>query len=224
MQAAGTSFAVIGAGGLGGPVAYALAAAGARRLVLCDDDVVELSNLQRQIHFTTRDVGRRKVEALADELVRRGFPAARIDAVPARFDEGSAARVLDGVDVAVEGTDDPATKFALNDVAVARRLPFAIGAVERYSGQVWSALPGRTACYRCLFEAPPDDAASCADAGVLGAAVGAIGGLLAARALLLATGDATCAGELVVVDDLSGGSPPRRVRYNRRPDCTACRS
>jgi adenylyltransferase/sulfurtransferase len=192
--------------------------------VLVDPDRIDAKNLNRITFARTCDVGRRKVEALADELVRRGFPAARIDAVPARFDERSAARVLDGVDVAVEGTDDPATKFALNDVAVARRLPFAIGAVERYSGQVWSALPGRTACYRCLFEAPPDDAASCADAGVLGAAVGAIGGLLAARALLLATGDATCAGELVVVDDLSGGSPPRRVRYNRRPDCTACRS
>jgi adenylyltransferase/sulfurtransferase len=222
VQLADTSFAVIGAGGLGGPVALALAAAGAGRLVLCDHDVVELGNLQRQIQFTARDLGRRKVDALAGELVRRGFPAARIDAVPARFEPA----LLDGVDVVVEGTDDPPTKFAVNDAAVARGLPFAIGAVERYSGQVLAALPGRTACYRCLFEDPPaaDQAPTCADAGVLGAAVGAVGGLLAGAALLLATGDATSAGELWVLDDLTSRLPPRRVRYNRRRDCTACRT
>ncbi|HYU14794.1 MAG TPA: ThiF family adenylyltransferase, partial [Candidatus Acidoferrum sp.] len=163
-SAADTSFALIGAGGLGGPVAYALAAAGAGRIVVCDDDRVELSNLQRQIQFTTADIGRRKVDALAGELVRRGYPAARIRALAVRFAADTAAEVLDGVDVLVEGSDDPATKFAANDEAMARALPFAVGGVERYGGQVLTALPGRTGCYRCLFEAPPepDAAPSCA--------------------------------------------------------------
>jgi adenylyltransferase/sulfurtransferase len=218
--AADTCFALIGAGGLGGPVAYALAAAGARRLVVCDHDRVELSNLQRQVQFTTADVGRRKVDALAGELVRRGYPAARIHAVDARFTPASAAQLLDGVDVLVEASDDPATKFAANDEAMARALPFAIGGVERYGGQVLAARPGEAGCYRCLFEEPPELAPTCADAGVLGAVVAAIGGLLARAALALA-GD-ELAGELLIVDDVAARSPARRVRYKPRHGCPAC--
>ncbi|HEU5060368.1 MAG TPA: ThiF family adenylyltransferase, partial [Kofleriaceae bacterium] len=168
-----TSFALIGAGGLGGPVAYALAAAGARSITVCDPDLVDLGNLQRQVQFTTADVGRPKVEALADELGRRGFARTAIRALPVRFAADTADLGLAGAEVAVEGSDDPATKFALNDLALARRLPFAIGGVERQAGQVFRGRPG-AACYRCLFEAPPGDsdpAPGCADAGVLGAAV-----------------------------------------------------
>jgi molybdopterin-synthase adenylyltransferase len=221
-SAADTSFALVGAGGLGGPVAYALAAAGAGRLVLVDHDTVELSNLQRQIQFTTADVGRRKVDALASELVRRGYPAGRIRALAVRFSRETADDVLDGVDVLVEGSDDPATKFAANDEAMRRALPFAVGGVERHAGQVLSAVPGRSGCYRCLFEEPPppERAPSCAEAGVLGAAVAVIGGLLALAALGLARGDG--AAELVVVDDVSARSAPRRVRYNPRLGCPAC--
>ena len=233
--AAETSFALIGAGGLGGPVAYALAAAGARRIVLCDHDRVELSNLQRQIQFTTGDVGRRKVDALAGELVRRGYPAARIRTHAVRFSPATAAEVLDGVDVVVEGSDSPPTKFAANDEAMRRALPFAVGGVERHGGQILSALPGRSGCYRCLFEEPPpaEDAPSCAEAGVLGAAVAVMGGLLARAALELAAdrgGAHIAAGPgdggpgLTVVDDVSARSAPRRVRYNPRPGCPACRA
>ena len=214
-----TSFALIGAGGLGGPVAYALAAAGAGRLVLVDHDRVELSNLQRQIQFTTADVGRRKVDALAGELVRRGYPADRIRALAVGFSRETAAEVLDGVDVVVEGSDDPATKFTANDEAMRRALPFAIGGALRHAGQVLAAVPGRGGCYRCLFEEPPESAPSCAEAGVLGAAVAVIGGLLARAALELARGGAT---ELLVVDDVSARSTPRRVRYNPRLGCPAC--
>ncbi len=234
--AAETSFALIGAGGLGGPVAYALAAAGARRIVLCDHDRVELSNLQRQIQFTTADVGRRKVDALAGELVRRGYPAAHIRAHAVRFSPATADEVLDGVDVLVEGTDSPPTKFAANDEAMRRALPFAVGGVERHGGQVLAAVPGRSGCYRCLFEEPPspEAAPTCADAGVLGAAVAVIGGLLARAALELAADRAGSAGVevaghagpglLLVVDDVSARSAPRRVRYNPRLGCPACRS
>jgi adenylyltransferase/sulfurtransferase len=223
--AADTCFALVGAGGLGGPVAYALAAAGARRIVVCDDDRVELSNLQRQVQFTTADIGRRKVDALAGELVRRGYPAERIRPLAMRFTPATADEVLDGVDVLVEGSDDPATKFAANDEAMARTLPFAVGGVERYGGQVLAAMPGRSGCYRCLFEDPDRDAPSCADAGVLGPAVAAVGGLLARAALTLAGERSGLAvGELLVLDDVGARSPPRRVRYNPRPGCPACGS
>jgi molybdopterin/thiamine biosynthesis adenylyltransferase len=219
-----TRFAVIGAGGLGGPVAYALAAGGAHALTIVDPDVVDLGNLQRQVQFTTADIGRRKVEALADELVRRGTARSAIRPLAVRFAADTADRILDGVDVVVEGSDDPATKFAVNDAALARRMPFAIGGVERWSGQVFAGRPGAS-CYRCLFESPPldsDPAPSCADAGVLGAAVAVIGGLLARTALDLAQGGA--GGELLVVDDTAISAPPRRVRYNPRPGCPACRN
>jgi len=223
----GPSFAIVGAGGLGGPVAYALGAAGAGRLLLCDHDRVELSNLQRQVQFTTADVGRLKVEALADELVRRGVPAARIEPVAARFSRESAGDLLAGIDVAVEGSDDPATKFALNDEAVARGLRLAIGGVERYRGHVLAAWPGQSGCYRCLFEDPPgeeDEAPSCADAGVLGAVVAVIGGLLARAALALAAGDRDAAGMIWVLDHAGARSGARQVRYNPRPGCRACQA
>jgi molybdopterin/thiamine biosynthesis adenylyltransferase len=219
-----TSFALIGAGGLGGPVAYALAAAGTNSLVICDPDVVDLGNLQRQVQFTTADVGRPKVQALVDELVRRGAPRGSIRPMELRFAAGTADRILEGIDVVIEGSDDPATKFAVNDLALARGLRFAIGGVERYGGHVFAGRPG-AACYRCLFESPPldsDPAPSCADAGVLGAAVAVIGGLLARTALDLAAGER--GGELLVMDDTAAGSPPRKVRYNPRPGCPACRT
>ena len=191
---------------------------------MCDPDRVDLGNLQRQVQFTTADIGRPKVEALADELVRRGAPRGAIRPLAIRFGAGTADRILEGIDVVVEGSDDPATKFAVNDLALARRLPFAIGGVDRYAGQVFAGRPG-AACYRCLFESPPtgsDPAPSCADAGVLGAAVAVIGGLLARTALDLARG--APGGELLVVDDTGAGSPPRKVRYNPRPGCPACRT
>ena len=219
-----THFALIGAGGLGGPVAYALAAAGQHSLVICDPDRVDLGNLQRQVQFTTADVGRPKVQALGDELERRGAPRGSIRPMAIRFEAGTADRILEGIDVVIEGSDDPATKFAVNDLALARGLPFAIGGVERYGGQVFAGRPG-AACYRCLFESPPldsDPTPSCADAGVLGASVAVIGGLLARTGLDLAAGGE--GGELLVVDDTASGSPPRKVRYNPRPGCPACRT
>jgi molybdopterin/thiamine biosynthesis adenylyltransferase len=211
---------VIGAGGLGGPVACALAAAGARRLVVCDHDRVELSNLQRQIQFTTDDVGRGKAEALAAELVRRGYPADRIRAIAARFGSSSADHILDGVDVVVECSDDPDTKFTANDEALRRALPFAVGGVLRHGGQVLAVVPGQSGCYRCLFEEPPERAPTCAEAGVLGPAVAVIAGLLARAAIELAAGAAQ-PGQLVVVDEVASGST-RRVRYNPRRGCPAC--
>jgi adenylyltransferase/sulfurtransferase len=216
-------FALIGCGGLGGPVACALAAAGAGELVLCDHDTVELSNLQRQIQFRTADVGRSKPDALADELARRGHPRRRTRLVPERFTREAAARVLAGASVAIDGSDDVATKFAVSDACVAFGVPFVIASVVRYNGQVLAAIPRETGCYRCLFEAAPvdDEPPSCAQAGVLGAAVAVIAGHAAHAALRLADRRAPDA-QLLVFDDLASAAPPRRVSFRRRPDCPAC--
>jgi adenylyltransferase/sulfurtransferase len=199
-----TAFTIIGVGGLGCPLALDLALGGAR-LVLVDDDRVELSNLPRQILFRTADVGRLKVEAAADALVRRGVPAARIEAVAARWSGET-------VGVVCEGSDSLATKFAVNDRCVAQAVPLVIGGVLRHEGQVFPIAPGG-ACYRCLFEAPPDEAPSCADAGVLGPTCGLVATLMASAARALAAG-ARPEG-LVLVPSL------RRVTVRPRPGCCA---
>ena len=236
----GRHAAIIGAGGLGGPLAYALAQAGLR-LTLVDHDTVELSNLQRQIQFRTADIGRRKVEALADELVRRGCARDRIRPLALRFGPDTAAAVLDGVDLVLDGSDDFATKFAVNDHAVRAGLPFVIGSVLRYGGQVFALDPAgpdgtnpasgpvpHRGCYRCLFEEPPaddDDLPTCANAGVLGAAVAVIAGHAARVALALAgprRDRDMLAGGLWVFDDVRTPERVRHVQFASRPTCPAC--
>lgn len=214
-----TTAAIIGAGGLGGPIALALAAAG-WGLRVVDPDRVELSNLQRQIQFATADLGRPKALALVDHL-RARHPGLGLAAIDGRFDAATADAITAGVDLVIDGTDDPVTKFAVGDHAIARGLPCVIAGVLRYGGTVFAGAPG-AACYRCLFEDPPgaDQAPSCADAGVLGAACAVIGGLAARAALGLAL-DGRGAGTIVVVEDLRRGGRPRTVSFAPRPGC-AC--
>ncbi len=217
-------YLLVGAGGLGGPIAYALAAGGARALTICDSDTVELSNLQRQIQFTTGDLGAPKATALAAELARRGYPPERVRAVQDAFTLARAPELAAGSDVLIDGSDNLETKFAVNDAAAALGRPCVIAGVVRYTGQVLAVWPGETGCYRCLFEAPPDEEpASCAQAGVLGAAAAIIAGAAARAALGLGRGDRSAAGALEVYDDIRVPAAPRRVRYNRREGCPACR-
>ena len=204
------TIAVLGAGGLGGPVATALAAAGCR-LRIVDPDVVELSNLQRQVQFTMADLGLAKATALAAKL--------GADAVVARFDATTTDAILDGCDALVDGTDSPEAKFAACDAAIARGLPYVIAAALRYGGNVFSGAPG-SACYRCLFEAPDDaQGPTCADAGILGPVCACVGGLAARAMLRLAAGDARDAGTILVVDDLRAGLRPRRISFRPRAGC-----
>jgi adenylyltransferase/sulfurtransferase len=207
---------VVGAGGLGGPIALALGAAGIE-LTIADHDVVELSNLHRQIQFTAADLGQPKAARLADRVVARGG-AAR--AVCARWAADTADELGGDADLVIDGSDDPATKFAVADWAVAHGRYYVIAAALRYGGNAMVGAPG-AACYRCLFEEPVE-APSCADAGVLGPVVGAIGGAAAAFALALLRGDRRYAGALVVFDDLRRSADPRIVRFAPRPDCPAC--
>jgi len=211
---------IVGAGGVGGPLAYAVTAAGAA-VTVCDDDRVDLSNLQRQVQFTGADLGRPKVEALGDELRRRGVASDRLRLVPRRFEPTSAGELAGDADVLVDGSDDPATKFAVADWAMDHRRPYVIAGVLRWGGTVFRGGPD-AACYRCLFEAPPDDAPTCADAGVVGAACAAIGGLAAQAALAFLTGDLRLAGTALVVEDLRAGFAPRAVSLSPRAGCPTC--
>lgn len=213
---------IVGAGGLGGPIALSLGAAGIE-LTIFDDDVVELSNLHRQIQFTAADLGQPKATRLAGRVVARGGKARGVVSkwrAPSELPSEIAAYV-DESDLIVDGSDDPVTKFAVADWAVANGRQYVIAAALRYGGNVMAGVPG-VACYRCLFEEPVTDGPTCADAGVLGPVVGAIGGAAASIALGLVRGDRGLAGALLAFEDLRQVAEPRIVRFAPRPGCTAC--
>lgn len=209
---------VVGAGGLGGPLALALGAAGVE-LVVVDPDIVEVSNLHRQIQFTVADLGAAKAPTLAQRVVERG---GRAKGYQLRWLADDADDISADCDLIVEGSDDPETKFAVSDWAVARGKPFVIAAALQFGGNVMVGAPG-TACYRCLFEEPMIGA-TCATSGVLGPIVGAIGGIAAALALAVARDPQHgTAGTLYVFDDLRTHADPRIVRFSPRADCPAHR-
>ncbi len=208
---------LIGAGGIGGPIALALGAARIE-LTIADPDVVELSNLHRQIQFTAADLGHHKAARLAGLVVGRGGVArGRIE----RWTPTTADALAGDADLVVDGSDDPATKFSVADWAVANGRHYVIAAALQYGGNVFVGAPG-VACYRCLFEEPDLEAPTCADAGVLGPVVGAIGGVAAALALGLVRGERGFAGALLAFDDLRAGADPRIVRFAARRDCPSC--
>ncbi len=169
---------LVGVGGLGCPAALELLRRGVRQLRLVDPDTVALENLHRQVLFTDADLGRPKVEAAAAHL-RALAGDARIEALHASFAEAQ----LDDVELVLEGTDDPMTKFAVNDACVARGVDCAIGGVIELRGTIVTVRRGGP-CYRCVFEAPPSIfTETCAQLGVFGPAAGLVGTLLAERAL-----------------------------------------
>lgn len=211
-----TRATIVGAGGLGGPISLALARAGIE-LTIVDPDVVELSNLHRQIQFTAVDIGAAKATRLAGTIVARGGEARGL---VNRWTSANAEEISADADLIVDASDDPATKFAVTDWAVANGRRYVIAAALRYGGNVMAGAPG-VACYRCLFE-DPAEVPSCADAGVLGPVVGAIGGVAAAVALGIVQNDRTYVGALLAFDDLRKVAEPRVVRFAPRPGCPAC--
>ena len=212
---------VIGVGGLGAPAATALAAAGVGALGLIDPDAVEVSNLHRQPLYTDADLGRPKVEVAAERL-RALAPALQVLGWRARFGPLDAHR-LRGFDVVVDGTDTIAAKFALSDAAVAAGVPLVHAGVLGFRAQLLTVLPGRSACYRCVFEdaPPPGDVPSCQEAGVLGPVAALAGALQAAEAIRLLAGEpAAWANALLVIDTLGGRW--RTVPLALNPRCPAC--
>lgn len=219
---AGKGALVIGAGGLGGPVALALAAAGLERMTLVDEDAVETSNLNRQPLFGEADLGRRKTAAAADRI-RHLHPGLRLEVVDARFGPENAAALVGAANVVVDASDNFATRFLANDVAVALGRPLVHGGVLRWTAQLLTVMPGKTGCLRCLFEGPPAEGTvpTCAQAGILGALAGFTGGLMAAEALRVLAGErGAYAGRLVAYDGRTGRT--RLVPVRVRASCPAC--
>lgn len=214
---------IIGAGGIGCGAAFALAAAGVRALTVVDDDVVDRSNLQRQILHAEAAVGRPKVDSLAETLEGR-FPGVRVRRIRGRFDAETAPTLVSEHDIVLDGSDNLATKFLANDAAVLGGKPLVHGAAVGTFGQLLSVPAGGQPCYRCLFEdlPPPEaDAPSCSEAGVLGPVPGVIGALQAAECVRFLAGDGfSCAGRLIRYD--SPFPSFRAVRFRRNPGCAVC--
>jgi sulfur-carrier protein adenylyltransferase/sulfurtransferase len=214
---------LIGAGGLGSPLALYLAAAGVGRLGLVDFDAVDLSNLQRQVLHGTSDVGRPKLDSARDRI-REVNPHVQLDLYPVRLTRHNAKAICQSYDVVVDGTDNFATRYLVNDVAVLLGKPNVYGSIYRFEGQVSVFHPASGGpCYRCLYPEPPPAALapSCAEAGVLGVLPGIVGTLQATECLklLLGLGDAL-QGRLLLIDAL-------RMRFQelklaRDPACRLC--
>jgi molybdopterin/thiamine biosynthesis adenylyltransferase len=211
---------VVGCGGLGGAAGLYLAGAGVGRLRLLDPDQVTPDNLPRQVAFRTSDLGRSKVAALAEALSALN-PEIEVEPVARHLDSGSLAPLLAAADLVLECSDDPGSKFAVNDWCSAREIPLVVGGAIGFSGQVVVVAPG-SPCYRCLFQNPPEGATrSCREAGVIGPLVGVIGALQALEGLKLLAGLAGSErrGRLVDFDGLSGRW--RTIGFDRDRDCPA---
>lgn len=213
---------LVGAGGLGSPVALYLAAAGIGTLGIVDDDVVDESNLQRQVLHATDRLGMPKVDS-AERSIGALNPATHVIAHRERLDAASIDRLLAGYDLVVDGSDNFETRYLLNDAAVRLGMPVVHGSVYRWDGQVTTFVPGAGPCYRCMYPAPPPDeiAPACSVAGVIGVLPGLVGMLQATEALKLVLGvGRPLVGRLLMVDALTTAFD--EVAVPRDPGCPAC--
>lgn len=219
------SVLIVGAGGLGAPVGLYLAAAGVGRIGVIDDDVVELSNLQRQIAHGTADLGRRKALSAA-EAMRAINPEIAVEPHVARLDAGNVEALVGGYDLVCDGTDNFDTRFLVADACVRAQRTLVSAAVLRFEGQISTFKPHAGAdcpCYRCLYPEPPPPGLvpSCSEAGVLGAVTGVMGALQATEAVKEIAGiGSSLAGTLLMWDALAAEF--RRIGIPRDPECPCC--
>ena len=213
---------LIGAGGLGSPLALYLAAAGVGTLGLVDFDVVEASNLQRQILHGTKDIGRPKLASARDRIADIN-PHVRTELHDTRLTAANALGILREYDIVIDGTDNFATRYLTNDACVILGKPNVYGSIFRFEGQASVFATTDGPCYRCLFPEPPPPGLvpSCAEGGVLGVLPGLIGTIQATEAvkLILGIGDPLI-GRLLLVDTL--GATFRTVKVRKNPSCPAC--
>lgn len=213
----------IGAGGLGSPVTMYLAAAGIGEIVIIDFDVVDFTNLQRQIAHGTEDVGKLKIDS-ARETLNSINPEVKVTTVQDRLTSENAKQLADGCDLIIDGTDNFPTRYLSNDLAVLTGIPNVYGSIFRFEGQVSVFAPGLGGpCYRCLFPEPPEEGQvpSCAEGGVLGVLPGIVGCLQCNEAikLILGIGDPLI-GRLIHFDALSFRF--REIKLKRDPQCAVC--
>ena len=213
---------MIGAGGLGCPVGYYLAAAGVGTIAIVDNDEVELSNLQRQIAHSVNTLGVNKADS-----AKKTFEALNTDinviAIKERINSKNILDLMKDYDIVVDGTDNFPTRYLINDACVMLKKPLVSGAILRFEGQVTTILPGEGHCYRCLFEEPPPAGLvpSCQEAGVLGVLPGVIGALQATEVLKLIIGKGKpLKNQLLIYDAL--GVDFRKVRVPKNRECPVC--
>lgn len=218
-----SSVLIIGARGLGSPAAMYLAAAGVGTIGIADSDKVELSNLQRQIIHTTSDIGKAKVTS-AEETINALNPDVNVKTYEIKVDSTNILGLIDGYDFIIDGTDNFAAKFLINDACVLAKKPFSHAGILRFTGQLMTYVPDISPCYRCIFEAPPpkDAVPSCREAGVIGAMAGIIGTMQALEAIKYLTGQGEMlTGYLLTFDGLTNEwrkiKLPNKVKY-----CAVC--
>ena len=213
---------IIGAGGLGSPSAYYLAAAGVGRIGIVDSDKADLSNLQRQILHFTKDVGRAKTES-AKEKLNAINPDCEVVTYTTRLNAGNVLNIIGDYDAVINGSDNFPTRYLINDACILTRTPLFEGAVIQFSGQVMTIIPYESACYRCLYEEPPPPGLipSCQEAGVMGVIPGVIGIIQATEVLkwILKKGK-LLTNRLLIYNGLE--SEFNELKVVRNPRCPVC--
>ncbi|MGA1862080.1 HesA/MoeB/ThiF family protein [Deferribacter thermophilus] len=213
---------IIGAGGLGSPVALYLAAAGVGTIGIVDMDNVELSNLQRQIIHFTDDVGKPKVESAA-EKIKKLNPNVKVETYNEKITSKNILELVSRYDFVVDGTDNFASKFLINDACIFAKKPFSHGGILRFIGQTLTVIPGESACYRCVFKfpPPPDAVPTCASAGILGAIAGMLGTIQAAEVLKYITGVGNLLTNRILYFD-SKDMTFRNINIKKNEKCPVC--
>ena len=213
---------VVGAGGLGSPVALYLAAAGVGTIGLIDSDVVDLSNLQRQVLHYTPDVGRSKVLS-AKEKIKALNPDVNVETHEDRLTSHNALELIRQYDVVIDGVDNFPAKFLINDACFFANIPLVHGGILRFDGRLFTIIPNKSACYRCIFKAPPPPGlvASCQEAGIIGAVAGIIGTLQATEAMKLVLGIGRPLTDRILDFD-ARTTHFREIRTKRNPNCQLC--
>lgn len=211
---------MVGVGGLGCPATLYLTASGVGTLGLLDDDIVDRTNLQRQILYGTADIGRSKAQVALERLAAVN-PDVALEPIEKRLTPSNAMELVAGWDLVIDGSDNFATRYVVNDACVLSRIPLISGSVFQFEGQVTVIRPPLSPCYRCLFRAAPREQSSCRDYGVLSPLTGIIGSILAAEAVKwLIEGETALLGRLLLVDALE--SSTRSVRVKSDPRCPLC--
>ena len=213
---------IVGAGGLGSPAAFYLAAAGIGTIGLIDGDVVDLSNLQRQVIHHTDDVGRLKVESAKTKILALN-PHVAVETHFSRLTAENALDVIGRYDIVLDGVDNFPAKFLINDACFFARKPLVHGGILRFDGRVFTILPGKSACYRCVFKQPPPPGmvASCQEAGVIGALAGVIGTIQVTEVLKLILGRGRLLTDRLLDYD-ARLTRFREIKIKKNPKCPLC--
>lgn len=213
---------IIGAGGLGSPVALYLAAAGVGTIGIADMDIVDISNLQRQIIHFTNDVGKPKVFSAADKI-KQINPHVNVETYNKKIDSKNILTFIENYDFVVEGSDNFGAKFLINDACILAGKPYSHGGILRFTGQTMTIIPKLSACYRCVFSSPPPENAvpTCSSAGILGSVAGMLGTIQATETLKFITGT----GELLTNKILNFDAKSmdfRKITLKRNKNCPIC--